>query len=121
MSKHPIVHIEIPSKDLKKNSQFYADLFGWEITPVPEFDYAMFNPGEGPGGGFPPVADFNKTDRLLVYVESDDIEADLKKIGSLGGKTVKPKTEIPGQGWFGLFQDPEGNTLALYTWGTRPS
>ena len=121
MEKHAIVHIEIPSKDLKKNSQFYADLFGWEITPVPDFNYAMFNPGEGPGGGFPPVASFNKTDRLLVYVQSADIEADLSKAEELGGNVVLEKTEISGQGWFGLFQDPEGNTLALYTWGNSGS
>jgi hypothetical protein len=119
MSKHPIVHIEIPSKDLAKNSKFYGDLFGWEISPVPDFNYVMFNPGEGPGGGFPPVESFNKTDRVLVYVDSEDIEADLKKAESLGGKTVVKKTEIPGQGWFALFQDPEGNTLALYT-GINP-
>lgn len=118
MSKHPIVHVEIPSKDLKKNSKFYADLFGWKITDVPELNYALFDPGEGagPGGGFPLVdGNVTRTDRVLVYVQSDDIEVDLKKIASLGGKTVLPKTEIPGQGWFAVFTDPEGNTLALYT------
>lgn len=115
MSKHQVVHIEIPSKDPKKNSQFYKDLFDWEISMFEELNYAMFNPGEGPGGGFPPVVDFNKTDRLLVYIDTDDIERDLKKAVSLGGKQVLAKTEIPGQGWFALFTDPEGNTLALYT------
>ena len=121
MSKYPIVHIEIPSKDAKKNSKFYADLFGWKMTVYEESDYVIFDSGEGsPGGGFPPLADFNKTDRLLVYVQSDDIEADLKKAGSLGGKTVLPKTEILGQGWYAIFTDPEGNTLALYT-GANPA
>jgi predicted enzyme related to lactoylglutathione lyase len=117
MAKHRIVHIEIPSKDLTKNSKFYGDLFGWPITPVSDFNYAMFDSGEGsPGGGFPPVDGVtNKTDRLLVYVESEDIEADLKKAESLGGKMLMPKTEIPGFGWFAVFSDPEGNTLALYT------
>jgi uncharacterized protein len=116
MSKHPIIHIEFPSKDATKNSKFYADLFGWEISHFDEMNYSMFNPGEGPGGGFPPVdGQINKIDRVLVYVQSDDIEADLKKAESLGGKAMTPKTEIPGQGWFAVFQDPEGNTLALYT------
>jgi predicted enzyme related to lactoylglutathione lyase len=26
-----------------------------------------------------------------------------------------PKTEIPGTGWFAIFSDPTGVTLALYT------
>ncbi|MEX2161655.1 MAG: VOC family protein [Anaerolineales bacterium] len=121
MSKHPVIHIEIPSKDLNKNSKFYADLFGWKITPVPDFNYAMFDAGEGPGGGFPSVdGNLNKIDRLVVYVQTEDIEGDLKKIVSLGGKTVLGKTEIPGQGWFAVFSDPEGNTLALYT-ASNPS
>lgn len=116
MSKHPIVHVEIPSKDAKKNSQFYADLFDWKMTVFEQLNYVIFDSGESsPGGGFPPVADFNKTDRLLIYVDTDDIERDLKKAVALGGKSVLPKTEIPGQGWFALFTDPEGNTLALYT------
>lgn len=116
MSKHSIVHIEIPSKDPKKNSKFYADLFGWEISTFEELNYSMFKPAEGLGGGFPPVDDkFNKIDRVLVYIDTDDIEGDLKKIQSLGGKVLFEKMEIPGQGWFAIFQDPEGNTLALYT------
>lgn len=116
MSKHPVVHFEIPSKDRKKNSNFYKEIFGWELAEYDELNYTMFDPKEGPGGGFPPLdGKLNKTDRLLVYIGTDDIEADLKKVESLGGKQVMGKTEIPGQGWFGVFTDPEGNTLALYT------
>lgn len=121
MSKHPVVHFEIPSNDPKKNSKFYEDLFGWKISMFEELNYAMFDPEEGPGGGFPPAVDFNKIDRVLVYIKSADIEADLKKVESLGGKNVLGKTEIPGQGWFGVFQDPEGNTMALYTYANPPS
>ena len=46
---------------------------------------------------------------------TDDIDASLAKAESLGGKTVIPKTEIPGVGWFGFFSDPTGNVVSLYT------
>lgn len=116
MGKGKIIHVEIPSKDVKKNSKFYADVFGWKLTDYEGQNYILFDPAEAPGGGFPEVDNkLNKIDRVLVYIQSDDIEADLKKIGSLGGKTVLPKTEIPTIGWFAVFTDPEGNTLALYT------
>ena len=52
---------------------------------------------------------------MLVYIASDDIEADLKNAERLGGKIVRAKTEIPETGWFGIFEDPTGNKLALYT------
>jgi predicted enzyme related to lactoylglutathione lyase len=48
-------------------------------------------------------------------VNSDDIEADLDKSVSLGAKIVSSKQEIPGVGWFGIFEDPTGNKIALYT------
>jgi predicted enzyme related to lactoylglutathione lyase len=36
-------------------------------------------------------------------------------VGELGGVVVQPKMEIPGVGWFGMFKDPTGNTMALFT------
>jgi len=33
----------------------------------------------------------------------------------LGGKILRSKTEIPGIGWFGIFKDPTGNSIALFT------
>jgi hypothetical protein len=115
MAKHEIVHIEIPAKDPKAGSKFYADLFGWKLEEFPDMDYITFEVEEGPGGGFPKVDDQVKPGDVTVYVSTDDIEETLAKIESLGGKTVVPKTEIPQTGWFALFTDPTGNTMALFT------
>ena len=115
MSTHDIVHIEIPAADIKSGGKFYADLFGWKLEEFPEMDYVTFEPGEGPGGGFNKLSDDVKPGDVMVYVSTDDIEATLTKIESLGGKTVVPKTEIPQTGWFAWFTDPTGNTMALYT------
>lgn len=106
MSRNPVVHIEIPSKDRKKNSKFYRELFDWELTEYDEMDYTLFDPKEGPGGGFPTVdGDLYKTDRVLVYMQSDDIDADLKKIEALGGKTILAKT-VKSPGLAGLVFSP---------------
>lgn len=115
MSKRNVVHVEIPAMDVESAGRFYQELFGWKIQHVPEFDYTMWEDGSGLGGGFSKVSDENPAGRLLVYIDSDDIEADLKKVEKLGGKVLHPKTEIPHTGWFGVFQDPTGNILALYT------
>jgi uncharacterized protein len=115
MTKHNIVHIEIPAVNTTKAGKFYQDLFGWTITREESMDYTMWEPAEGPGGGFNPLGDDVKPGDILVYVDSDDIETDLKRVEALGGKVIAPKREIPGVGWFGIFKDPTGNTLALYT------
>ncbi len=115
MSKRNVVHIEIPAANVEAAGNFYQDLFGWKMQHVPEFDYTMWEDGSGYGGGFNKVSEHYPVGQVLVYIDSDDIEADLNKIEQLGGTIVAPKTEIPGTGWFGLFKDPTGNTLALYT------
>lgn len=115
MSKRNVVHIEIPAADTQAAGKFYQDLLGWKMQHVPEFDYTMWEDGAGYGGGFNVASEENPVGQVLVYIASDDIEADLKNVEKLGGKVVRGKTEIPGTGWFGLFQDPTGNTLALYT------
>ncbi len=38
----------------------------------------------------------------------------MPKVAPLGGKVVTPKTEIPGQGWYAVIDDTEGNQIGLY-------
>ncbi len=115
MSKRNVVHIEIPAANLEGAGKFYSDLFGWKISHMPEMNYTMWEAGDGSGGGFPAVSADNPAGQVLVYIDSDDIEADLKKVVKLGGKVLREKTEIPGMGWFGIFKDPTENVLGLYT------
>jgi hypothetical protein len=115
ISKRNVVHIEIPAADLAIAGKFYQDLFGWKIESVPEMNYTLWEPEVGPGGGFSPLGEAVKPGDVLIYVDSADIEADLARIKELGGEVLSPKTEIPQTGWFALFKDPTGNTIALYT------
>jgi predicted enzyme related to lactoylglutathione lyase len=115
MTKRNIVHIEIPAADALKAGKFYQDLFGWKIETDTKMNYTMWEPLEGPGGGFSPLDESIKPGDVLIYVDSPDIEADLKKIKALGGTVLSEKSEIPQIGWFALFKDPTGNTIALYT------
>jgi len=116
MSKRNIVHVEIPAANVDGSTKFYEALFGWKMMPMPEMNYTMWEAGDGDEyGGFPQVSDENPAGQVLVYIASEDIEADLKKVEKLGGKVIHPKAEIPKMGWYGVFQDPTGNVLALYT------
>ncbi len=114
MTKRNIVHVEIPAANRQVSAKFYADLFGWEAQHVEEMKYSMFEAGNA-GGGYPEIDDNNKAGDVRVYISSEDIDADLKRIEQAGGKTVYPKTEIPGFGSYAMFADPAGNTLALWT------
>jgi len=115
MSNHPIVHVEFSADDPKAAGKFYAELFGWKTESMPEMNYVTFEAEGGPGGGFNPLSEPVKAGDVLVYVTTDDIEASLAKAESLGGKTLVPKTEISKIGWFGMFVDPTGNKVGLFT------
>jgi uncharacterized protein len=120
MSKRNVVHVEIPSVNVEAAGRFYSDLFGWKLQHIPEMNYTMWEAEDHTGGGFPEISADNPAGQVLVYIDSDDIDSDLKKVEKLGGKVLRKKTEIPGMGWFGIFQDPTGNVLAVYT-GMNPS
>ncbi len=115
MSKHAIVHIEFSAKDREAAGLFYNSVFGWKIQQMPEMNYATFDAEGGPGGGFNPITKDSPAGTVLVYIETDDIEASLKQVAAQGGKVIRPKDEIPGYGWFGVFADPTGNMVGLYT------
>ena len=120
MTKRNIVHIEIPAADQAKSAKFYQSLFGWKTTRDDKMNFTMWEPSEGPGGGFAPLGEQQgggqvKPGDILIHVDSEDIDADLKRVVELGGKIVRQKSEIPGIGWWGVFKDPTGNQIALYT------
>ncbi len=120
----PIVHFEIGCKDIKKTQEFYGKLLGWEfesggpnMAMVGNLGHGADPKGDASGGigghisalGHPPHQ------YVTVYAQVDDIEATLAKVERLGGKTMIPKQEVPGMGWFAWFTDPEGNTVGLWT------
>ncbi len=110
-----ICHVEFPCQDMEKAGKFYADVFGWEITPMPQIKYAMFKAPDGIGGGFNTQAKVSEKPGILLYIEVEDIEACLSSIEGHGGKQVQPKTQIsPEHGYFALFADIEGNTVGLW-------
>jgi uncharacterized protein len=109
-----IVHIEIPAIDRQEAARFYNELFGWEYEHMDDpVNYTTFQSGTM-AGGFPDVSEMNPVGEVLFYVYSDDIESDLRQAENLGGKTVVPRTEIPGYGYFAVLSDPSGNHFGLY-------
>jgi predicted enzyme related to lactoylglutathione lyase len=117
MPKHSFCHIEIPATNVEQSSQFYAALFGWPIMKMEGMDYVMF--GEQNGGVYGGITGVEKIlsdPSVCNYVEVEDIPAILKKAESLGAKTTREKTEIPGgMGAFAVFQDPQGYYLGIWS------
>jgi predicted enzyme related to lactoylglutathione lyase len=119
MTKRPIIHFEIPAQDRAAAANFYKELAGWEFQEVPQLNYTTVNTGNVPGGLFQKTPE--QPGILSLYIQSDDVDADLKKAESLGGKIVIPTMEIPGVGWVGFFTDLDGNIVGLARYLQQPT
>ena len=116
MAQGQLTHIEIPADDPARARAFYSGLLGWETSEMPQFpNYFLFSFGKvDRSGGAIGTRGQSVGDKLRVYFDVDSLDATLAKVAGLGGKVVAPKVEIPGQGWFAVLNDTEGNEIALY-------
>ncbi len=108
----PVVHFEISGKDAPKLQKFYSSLFDWKIDANNPMKYGMVTTG-GEGGINGGIMPAQGPIGVTVYVQVDNTDTYLRKVESLGGKTVMPTTAIPGVVTFAIFTDPEGNRIGL--------
>jgi len=113
MEKRSLVHFEIPMTDKDQTANFYRDLCGWEFTHDEEYKYTSFSTGNV-DGGLSAVNEMVKPGDVLVYLHSDDLEADMKRVEELGGKVIAPRMDIGTMGAFAIFSDPVGNKFAFW-------
>ncbi len=107
------VHIELPAQDVSRLKKFYADVFGWKFQDVPEMNYTLFEaPNQPHGGVYIPTE--TMPGGVMNYLLTESVEQTSRRIEEAGGNILMPKTEIPETGWFAIFQDTEGSTLAIY-------
>lgn len=112
-----IAHVELPSADNDAAKAFYGDLLGWQAMDIPmgpDMTYTMFDLGEGPGAALSALSDDIKPGDVILYFESDDLDADMARVSELGGQVLLPRQDVPGFGSLGIFMDPTGNRLAFW-------
>jgi len=117
MSKGQIAHVEIPADEPDRAQRFYGELFGWQFRAMPEYeDYFLFTAGDGDGsvGGAIGKRNVSAPNQVRNYISVDSIDDAVAQVPGLGGTVTEPKQEVPGQGWFAVCTDPEGNEFALW-------
>ena len=122
--KNAISWFEIPATDLDRAQKFYETIFDITMTKLDLENFKMrIFPLEdqwGVGGALCYSPGFYKpsaTDGPLIYLNGNpDVQKILDRIEKAGGKILVPKTEInPEYGFMAVFQDTEGNRIALHS------
>ena len=108
-----IVHFEVPAADADRAATFWGQLFGLNIggSVMQDFDYRMFQVADDQGGAVMPSDKAGSG--LIVYHDTDDIDASVAKVRELGG-SADDKSPVPGHGWFAAAKDPEGVEFHLW-------
>jgi len=111
-------HIELTTGDLAKAKKFYKKLFDWKLTDMSMGSsgvYTMIAPGKGPGGGMQAQPMPGAPITWLPYVEVDDVKKSLAKAEKGGAKVILPMMDIGKNGIIGIFVDPGGATLGVWS------
>ena len=118
-SKKPaanLVWFEIPADEPARAKAFYGKLFGWKINPFPTMpDYQHIDtggPDASPDGGL--MKRVHPGQSITNYILVPSVTKFMAKVKKLGGDICKPKSAVPGMGYFAICQDTENNTFAIW-------
>lgn len=107
---NPISWLEIPALDLAQGLSYYARLVRWRFSQVEgQADYA-YSPDGGLQRGVGLVGG-ERAARMrgtTSYITVADLERTAARITEAGGTVLRQRSEIPGEGAFLLFADPQG-------------
>lgn len=127
LDKNVVGWFEIPVTDMDRAVAFYEAVFGFKLQRhiMGPLEMAWFPFNEDPNvpganGTLIKHPDFYKpsVDGTLIYFTawSGNVEHELKLAEINGGKILIPKKMIsPEHGYMGMFQDSEGNRIAVHT------
>ncbi len=119
-----ITWFEIPSMDIHRAKTFYEALLDTKIDDVQDFGglkMATFQRPENSSattGSIVQHAQYTPSHQgsLLYFDGGQDLAPMLARVEPAGGKILQPKTLIsPTVGHMALFEDTEGNRMALFS------
>jgi predicted enzyme related to lactoylglutathione lyase len=115
--------MELMTTDVESAKEFYIRLFGWETEeyPMEGMNYTVIKIGGDDTGGImampPEVA--GMPPMWSIYVTVDDVDSTAKKVKELGGKIIRPPSDIPNVGRFCVLSDPQGAVITAITYVAR--
>ena len=121
--KNALSWFEIPATDIKRAKKFYEAIFDVQLNEMTlnnMLKMALFPTEEGTvGGSLVEHKDFYTPGYQgpLVYLNANpDLQVILDRIKKSAGKVIVPKTQIsPEHGDMAVFEDSEGNRVALHS------
>ena len=119
-----VCHFEIPFSDKKRAENFYTNVFGWQISAVPDMPYSFVittpvgdghqlkEPG-GINGGMYERGEQGSTTPVVV-IEVDSCAQRVKDVEASGGSALMGPQQIANMGIYAQVKDTEENIIGLW-------
>jgi uncharacterized protein len=108
-----ICYVEIPAVDVRRSSEFYAKVFGWQLRTRGDGSVAFDDTTGAVSGSWVVGRPPSTTPGLLIYIWCDSVAATVEAVVAQGGEIVQAigadAPEITAR-----FRDPGGNVVGLY-------
>ena len=109
---------DLSTPDVKRASDFYSGLFGWQVTADPKdtSGYLHIKNGEHFIGGVPPSKYHppGAPPHWLAYFQVDDVDAVASKAKQMGGNSHLAPMTMEGVGRMSVIADPQGAVFAIF-------
>ena len=111
---NPVVRWQIVARDPEAVANFYTSLFGWSVNANNPLGYRELetHAGRGIDGGVWPSPPEGHN-LLQLFIETDDIDAQIAKATSLGARVLIPKQQLPDGEAMAILLDPAGLSFGL--------
>ena len=108
-----ICYVEIPATDIRRSSEFYRQVFGWNLRERGDGRTAFDDSVGEVSGTWVTGRVSSPQPGLLLYIMVDSVAETIKSVVAHGGEIVQPiggdAPEITAR-----FRDPAGNVIGLY-------
>jgi uncharacterized protein len=111
---------DLMTHDVEKATEFYCELFGWEVAPVTEDagnERVVIRNGERMNGGMARMPESMGDDtppHWLPYFGVDDVDAAVRATEEGGGSKLSDPVDVPA-GRLAVLADPQGAVFAVFS------
>jgi len=111
------VWYELMTPDVRAAAAFYAEVVGWKADHS-DPQYTLLKVGDAQVAGMmetpPELKAMGLPPAWSGYILVGDVDATEARILQLGGKVIRPGSDIPEVGRFAVVADPQGSSFQLF-------
>lgn len=111
-----VAWVDLTTSDLEKSTQFYEELFGWDINDLGDEagGYRMATVANQPVAGMLLTSPDTPIESWTVYISVDDIDEAYGRAETAGAHPLVPPYALDAHGRYALVADPGGSVLGLW-------